>query len=132
MKTCISTLLLLLSCICSAQDLIYTPKNPAFGGDTFNYQWLLNSANAQNMFTEDQKYDYELSDLDLFTERLNNKILDNIAGQLFEDQFDNGLLNTGTSSFGSLELEVYESSQGLVINILDISTGEQTQIIIPN
>jgi curli production assembly/transport component CsgF len=34
-----------------AQDLVYRPRNPAFGGDTFNYQWLLNSAESQNTFT---------------------------------------------------------------------------------
>ena len=32
------------------QQLTYEPINPAFGGDTFNYQWLLSSANAQNSF----------------------------------------------------------------------------------
>ena len=31
-----------------AQDLIYQPRNPAFGGDTFNYQWLQSSAQAQD------------------------------------------------------------------------------------
>jgi len=31
-----------------------------------------------------------------------------------------------------LSLDIYESSEGLVINILDTNTGEQTQVIIPN
>ena len=31
-----------------SQQLVYKPVNPAFGGDTFNYQWLLSSAEAQN------------------------------------------------------------------------------------
>ncbi len=35
-----------------SQQLVYKPVNPAFGGDTFNYQWLLSSANAQNQFDE--------------------------------------------------------------------------------
>ena len=31
-----------------AQGLVYHPNNPAFGGNTFNYQWLLSSAQAQD------------------------------------------------------------------------------------
>ena len=31
-----------------AQGLTYRPNNPAFGGNTFNYQWLLSSAQAQD------------------------------------------------------------------------------------
>jgi curli production assembly/transport component CsgF len=35
----------------NAQDLVYKPRNPAFG-DTFNYQWLASSAESQNKFKE--------------------------------------------------------------------------------
>ncbi len=31
-----------------AQGLTYRPNNPAFGGNTFNYQWMLSSAQAQD------------------------------------------------------------------------------------
>jgi hypothetical protein len=34
--------------------------------------------------------------------------------------------------FGSLSIEVYPSSGGLTVDILDTKTGEQTRIIIPN
>ena len=45
----------------------------------------------------------------------------------------NGLPTTqGTSSNGNLEYEVIESLDGLIINILNAATGEQSQIIIPN
>ena len=40
----------------NAQDLVYKPKNPAFGGDTFNYQWLLSSAESQNKLKDEEKY----------------------------------------------------------------------------
>jgi curli production assembly/transport component CsgF len=36
-----------------AQALVYKPMNPNFGGDTFGYQQLLSSADAQNDFKED-------------------------------------------------------------------------------
>ncbi|MBT8261903.1 MAG: curli assembly protein CsgF [Bacteroidia bacterium] len=119
-------IIILIFSICSsgfAQQLTYTPKNPAFGGDPFNYTWMLNSANAQNPFSEDQ------FDVEQFGDFAN---FDNTFGNQFTNQFGTQTPEIGTSRNGNLEYEVYESTQGLVINILDITTGEYTQIIIPN
>lgn len=117
-----------------SQQLVYRPTNPAFGGDTFNYQWLLNSANAQNGFTDPsaQSASNSNSDLDRFTENLNRQLLNSISRDLFDQQFSEDGLQPGTFTFGSLEVEVIEGLNGLVINILDTNNGEQTQIIVPN
>ncbi len=115
------------------QDLVYRPVNPAFGGDTFNYQWLLSSAEAQNKFTDpDEAARDERSDLERFTESLNNQLLNEISRSLFNDQFGEDGLSEGTFSFGSLFIEIFPSGEGLVINILDTNTGDQSQVIIPN
>jgi curli production assembly/transport component CsgF len=106
-----------------AQQLTYTPTNPAFGGDPFNYTWLLNSANAQNPFSDEQ---LGLQGLDELTG------LDNLLNNQFQNQFGTNVPDVGTSRSGNFEYEVFESTEGLVINVLDITTGEQTQIIIPN
>ena len=115
------------------QDLVYRPVNPAFGGDTFNYQWLLSSAEAQNTFTDpnDSSRD-QRSDLERFTESLNSQLLNQISRTLFNDQFGEDGLTEGTFNFGSLFIEIFPSGEGLVINILDTSTGDQSQVIIPN
>ncbi len=122
MKTILSLLFIVVTSYSFGQQLVYTAKNPAFGGDTFNYNWLLNSANAQNQF-EDPAFS-DLGDLTALNESLNNQFL---------NQGADGLpTQTGTSSDGNLEFEVFETIDGIIINILDITTGEQTQIIIPN
>ncbi|MAM27859.1 MAG: curli assembly protein CsgF [Flavobacteriaceae bacterium] len=111
--------------VCSygiGQQLVYTPKNPAFGGDPFNYTWLLNSANAQNSFQDD------LSGLEGL-ESLGDSF-DNLS--LGQFGINDELPEEGTSREGNFEYDVFESSEGLVINILNIVTGEQSQIIIPN
>ena len=119
----------------SAQQIVYKPINPAFGGDTFNYQWLLSSANAQNQFDDgDNKFGNLLDDfnsMDSFTQSLNRELLSQLTGKLIDDKFGNGGIAPGKYMFGSLFLDVSEASQGLVINILDTQTGEQSQIIIP-
>lgn len=115
-----------------AQDLVYKPKNPAFGGDTFNYQWLLSSAEAQNKFIEDDKNQFkQKTQLELFKENLNNQLLNQVSGSLFQKQFGNIGLTAGSYVFGSMSVDIYPSNLGLVVDILDTDTGEKTQIIIP-
>lgn len=117
-----------------AQQLTYKPLNPAFGGDTFNYNWLISSANAQNGFTASRTSRDEQSDLERFGENINSQILSQISRTLLQQQLEGlgDLSQEGSFTFGTLAIEVFESSEGLVINILDTSNGEQTQIIVPN
>lgn len=116
-----------------SQSIVYKPINPFFGGDTFNYQQLLASANAQNSFEEDSGFSFEqASDLENFTESLNRQLLNSLSQDLFRQQFGDQTLSVGTFVFGSLVVEVSPTSNGLLVNILDTTTGEQTQITIPN
>lgn len=121
----------LLGCSAYSQQLVYTPKNPNFGGNTFNYQWLLSSANAQNSFTDNQSFRDETSELEDFQESLNRQILGQLTRSVFTTELGEGL-QPGTFNVGDLLLEIFESGEGLVVNILDTLTGEQTQIIVPN
>ena len=115
-----------------AQEFVYKPVNPSFGGETFNYQWLLSSAEAQN-FYEEVEVDDEPTELEQFTENLNRQLLNRINQTLLNSQvnIEDGL-EPGVYNFGSLNVQVYESTGGLVVDVLDINTGEQTQVIIPN
>lgn len=118
----------------NAQQLVYKPVNPAFGGDTFNYQWLMSSASAQNQFDEGNSRTSSLKDLNSlssFTDSLNRQILSELSRKLFGDQFGDGALQPGTYIFGSIYLEVIQTGQGLLISILNTDTGEQSQIVIP-
>mgnify|MGYP000146010940 FL=1 len=128
MKSFILTIFLIASAYSYGQQLVYTPINPAFGGSEFNYAWMLSSAESQNKFEDDGGALGGLGDFDF--DFLND-------GSLFDADLGgqnlNGLPTTqGTSSNGNLEYEVIESLDGLIINILNAATGEQSQIIIPN
>lgn len=121
------------TCLIKSQQLVYKPINPAFGGDTFNYQWLLSSASAQNQFDDNKGSNLlgNSSSLDSFTQSLNRQVLSQLSSKLFQDQFGSSGVQPGNYLFGSLYLQVTATAQGTMISILDTNTGEQSEIVIP-
>lgn len=134
MKKILLLLFLASGSVSFAQQFSYQPVNPAFGGDTFNYNWLLSSATAQNQITAPANAREQQSDLDRFGENLNRQILSQLSRSLLQQQLGGigDITEEGTFTFGTLTVEVFESGEGLVINILDTSNGEQTQVVVPN
>lgn len=133
LKRLILFALLAIPFLMQSQQLVYQPINPAFGGNTFNYQWLLSSAESQNKFKEEDSFGYEQqTELERFTETLNRQLLSSISQDLFQQEFGDEGLQEGTYVFGSLVVEITPTINGLSINILDTVTGDQTQIVIPN
>ena len=132
MKLLVTTILTLLALSAKGQDLVYKPRNPNFGGDTFNYAWLLSSAEAQNTIKDDAVAVKPLTELEQFAKNLNSQLLTQVSRSLFTQQFGTDGISEGSYTFGSLNVEVYPSDAGLVVSILDTTTGEQTQVIIPN
>ncbi|TAJ11453.1 curli production assembly/transport component CsgF [Marinilabiliaceae bacterium JC017] len=136
MNKLILTLIGLVALTTSAftQDLVYKPKNPAFGGDTFNYQWMLSSAEAQNDI-EDPKAksssSYSRDPLADFESNLKRQILYQLSRQLVSDQFGEDSLEEGSYEVGSYKIEIAEGSDGLNVQILDSQTGSQTNVVIP-
>jgi len=134
MKLAIFSVFLFFSLSGHSQQLVYEPANPAFGGNPYNYGWMLSSATAQNKLTARQEPREEQSELERLSESINRQLLSQISRTLLQEQLEGfGSFNQeGTFTYGTLNLEIYRSSEGLVINILDTATGEETQIIIPN
>jgi curli production assembly/transport component CsgF len=131
MKLLVLLVIALLTVSVNAQGLVYKPINPAFGGDTFNYQWLASSAESQNKFKDNTTSTTVKTDLQKFTEQLNSQLLSQISRSLYTQQFGSQGLSAGSYIFGSLSVEIYPSLGGLTVDILDTKTGEQTQVIIP-
>lgn len=119
----------------SAQDFVYKAKNPAFGGDTFNYNWLLSSATAQNSTQAEETDEIgsnQNSTLDDFQNSLNRQILSQLSRQLVSDNLGNQGLQPGTFTAGNFTIDVVETLNGVVITIIDLTTGGQSVIEVPN
>lgn len=127
-------LMMFLGSVGFAQQFSYTPVNPAFGGDTFNYQWMLSSASAQNKLKAPENQRDQESELKKFGSNLNRQLLSQISRALLQQQLGSfgNFDQEGTFTYGTLNIEIFQSDEGLVINILDTSNGEETQVIIPN
>lgn len=116
----------------TAQELVWRPTNPAFGGDTFNYQWMLSSAQAQNTFTEARDVDRFIRDpLADFQSSLQRQILNQLSRQLISQMYGEIGLEEGRYEFGEFIIEVRPGADGLEIHIFDMSTGGETSIIVP-
>jgi curli production assembly/transport component CsgF len=115
------------------QEIVYRPMNPSFlGGNPYNAAALLASAEAQNDFKEETEGYEEKSELEQLTESLNRQLLNQLSQDLFNQEYGDDSFTVGTYSFGSLVVEITPTVGGLSIDIFDVNTGEQTQIIIPN
>jgi curli production assembly/transport component CsgF len=115
-----------------AQRLVYEPVNPAFGGNTFNYAWLQASATAQNRIQDPVPPAAAVDPLAQFSANLNQQVLSQLTSRLVASQFGQGAVKPGTYTVGAYQVQVGQSTGGVVITVTDPGTGNQTTITIPN
>jgi len=122
----------------SAQDLVYTPVNPSFGGSPFNSAHLLAIAEIDRPDApeDDDLFDFDFgfedSQADQFTRQLESRILSQLSFDIVDKIF-NGSTQTGTFEFGTTSLFFEKLLDGSVkLAITDIATGGVTNILIPS
>mgnify|MGYP006199703887 FL=1 len=122
---CIAACLLASACAAQATELVYTPVNPAFGGNPLNGTWLLNNAQAQNDYDDpdikSRATTTGTSALDRFTSQLQSRLLSQLL-----DNISTG--NTGSLSTDSFIVNVIDDSGALSIQVTDRATGEISEI----
>lgn len=116
----------------NTQDLVYRPKNPAFGGSPANFSWLINSANTQNLFTEDRPSRFERDPLADFESSLKRQVLSQLTRDVVLSQFGEGSVEESRFEFGEFTIDVTPGPDGVEIRIFNILTGDETSITIPN
>lgn len=126
--------LFLFSASISAQELVYYPKNPAFGGNPGNYSWLKASADTQNLFEEDfTSSRFQRDPLEDFRSSLQRQVLSQLTRDLVLNQFGEGEeIQESKFEFGEFTIEVIPGLDGIQIRIFNILTGDETSITIPN
>jgi curli production assembly/transport component CsgF len=115
----------------SAQQVVYTPVNPAFGGSSFNYNYLQGTADAQNQFKNKpqatSKYDYNQQ----FIQQLQTMLYSSLAQKV-----SSTISNCTSTCAGSITLgdqKVTYSNDGTTITLMITdSTGKVTTISVPS
>lgn len=117
----------------AGQDLVYQPTNPAFGGSSVNYSWLLKSANNQNPYSGGGGFSSFRNDpLQNFEQQLQRQVLDQISRQIIQDRFGEiDLTEEGTFDFERFQVDVTPGPSGINIRVFNKQTGESTTIDIP-
>jgi len=130
----LTAVLAFLSLTAFSQQLVYKPINPAFGGDTFNYQWMLSSAQAQNKLEEQSARGAGLgtgNPLTDFENNLNRQILNQLSREVIDNIFGEGSLQDGEFEFGTLKINIASQTDGVNIDIVNSRDGSQTNILVP-
>lgn len=109
----------------SAGELVYTPINPAFGGNPYNYSWLLDSADIQNQHEEDPLEDFE--------DDLNSRILSTLASRIVSSAFGSygDELQGGQYQFGNYDIIISTEGGGINVDIYDQGSGTSTSVSVP-
>ncbi|MEM1125183.1 MAG: curli production assembly/transport component CsgF [Bacteroidota bacterium] len=114
------------------QDLIYQPKNPAFGGSPLNYQWMLSSAQLQSRFEEDTD-PFGRDPLADFENNLQRQILSQLSRELIANRFgDLDLTQEGRFDLGDFTVEILPGLDGVNIRIINLLTGDESTVTIPS
>ncbi|MFQ5482375.1 MAG: curli assembly protein CsgF [Nitrospinaceae bacterium] len=117
-----------------AQQLTYQPKNPNFGGNSFNAAPLLNAATAQSGFSRPSQTGRD--SIQEFKERLDRSILSRLARDIQTNGFlnDAGVFQPGSVDTGINTISVDTTSVvgSTIIQITNNATGEVSTITVPD
>ena len=114
----------------TATELVFYFKNPAFGGNPLNGQWLMNSAQAQNKLEEPSKL-FERDPIEDFKNTLNRQILYRLSMKIIDAAFGEEGLEPGHYDLGDYTIDIILTLTGIRLILTDIATGNQTIIEVP-
>lgn len=119
-----------------AQELVYTPLNPSFGGNSFNSSHLLSIAEIDRPDPPQEAgadpFDQGLSQADLFVRQLESRILSRLSADITDAIFGPEAEPSGEFSFDDTTIGFNTLLDGtVVIAIEDTTTGGLTTIEVP-
>jgi curli production assembly/transport component CsgF len=114
----------------AAQDVVYRPISPTFGGNPFNSGHVLGVANANND-TRDPRASTSNSQADIFARQLQSRLLSALSSQIVDAIFGDNPQESGTISFGGQTIEFFRTLEEVTLIIRDDTTGEETRIVVP-
>lgn len=142
MRLLASAIALGLAVPATAQDLVYRPINPSFGGNPGNSAHLLGIASAQRSATArdaeddarrraDDPVSPDRTDADLFVRQLEGRLFSALAGRVTEAIFSDTPEDSGRVTFGTTTVEFSRTTESIRLLITDTLDGSVTEIEVP-
>lgn len=129
-KACLVAAAVVFAVPAAAQDVVYRPISPTFGGNPFNSNHVLGVANANND-TRDPRATTSNSQADIFARQLQSRLLSALSSQIVDAIFGDNPQEQGVISFGGQTIEFFRSLDNVTLVIRDDTTGEETRIVVP-
>ncbi len=114
-----------------AQDIVYQPVNPTFGGNPFNSAHLLGIAGAQNKTRDPNSVTSTSSQADIFARQLQSRLLSALSSQIVDAIFGENPQESGTITFGGQTVRFERGLENVTLTITNDETGEITTIVVP-
>jgi len=135
--TVLSVFLLSAALPAAAQELVYTPVNPSFGGNSFNSSHLLAIAEIDRPDPPQDDtfggFGLETSQADLFVRQLESRILSRLSSNITDAIFGPDAEPSGEFVFEDTSIAFDTLIDGtIVLNIEDRTTGGVTTIEVPS
>lgn len=115
----------------SAQDLVYEPVNPSFGGNPFNSAHLLGIATAQDDTEPPMDEMMETTQAELFLRQLESRLLSGLAREVTDAIFGDNPQESGVVQFDDQSIMFERTLDSVTIEVFDAATGQTTEIILP-
>jgi curli production assembly/transport component CsgF len=116
----------------TAQELVYEPINPSFGGNPFNSSHLLGVAGAINDYKDpNARPTTGSSQSDLFARQLQSRLLSALSSQITNAIFGENPQETGNVDFGGQQISWVRTLESVTVTIVDNATGAETVIEVP-
>ena len=115
----------------SAQQQVYAPINPSFGGNPFNSSHLLGIANAQNKYKDPSTSSANNSQANIFASELQSRLLSALSSQITDAIFGQNAQQSGTVTFGDQTIAWNRGLDEVTLTITNNANGQVTTIQVP-
>ncbi|WP_162937637.1 curli assembly protein CsgF [Indioceanicola profundi] len=116
----------------SASELVYRPVNPSFGGDPYNSNHLLGTANANDRFKDPNAVDpFDLIETDpqrQLEQALRDNLISSLASQASQTIQNAG---PGTYEIGGTRIVISDANGQRTTTITNLDTGATSRIVAP-
>jgi curli production assembly/transport component CsgF len=120
-----------LSAGASAQEFVYQPINPNFGGNPFNADLLLSVASAQRPERQRNDGGQRLSEGEQFARQIQSRLLSSLASGVVEAITGADPGTSGEFLVGDQRIAFERTLTEIRLTITDEVTGEVTEIVVP-